>query len=79
MKLTVEWYGTDWLTGFSVITGVALTLRTAAVVVADPVVLVKTARYKLPFWLAVVVKLSVVDVAPEILAKVVPPSVLTCH
>ena len=57
----------------------AFTVSVAAVVVADPPELVNTARYLFPFCDKVVVKLSVVEVAPERLLKVAPPSVLTCH
>ena len=56
-----------------------LTVSVAAVVVADPAELVNTARYWLPFSDNVVVKLRVVEVAPETLLNVAPPSVLTCH
>jgi len=56
-----------------------LTVSVAAVVVADPAELVNTARYWLPFCDKVVVKLRVVEVAPETLLNVVPPSMLTCH
>ena len=47
--------------------------------VALPATLVKTASYSLPSSAALVVKVSVVEVAPGISAKVAPPSVLTCH
>src|SRR6185437_3984516 len=58
----------------------ALTVRVAAVVVALPALLVKTARYSLLFWLVcVLVSVSVVLVAPTILLKLPPPSVLICH
>ncbi len=60
-------------------TGAESTVSVAAVVVAEPKLLVKTARYSLPLWPAVVTMLSVVDVAPATLAKVEPPFVLTCH
>src|SRR5438034_5003165 len=56
-----------------------VTVSVAAVVVADPAELVNTARYLFPFCDKVVVKLMVVEVAPEMLLKVTPPSVLTCH
>ena len=56
------------------------TVRVAALVVAVPTLLVKTAWYSSPFWAAVVVlRVRVVLVAPEMLLKVEPPSVLTCH
>ena len=51
----------------------------AAVVVAVPTVLVKTARYRLPDSAAVAAKLRAVEVAPERLPYEVPPLVLTCH
>jgi hypothetical protein len=58
----------------------AFTVRVAFVVVALPAVLVKTARYLLPLMAVVVlVRLSVVEVAPETLVNDVPPFVLTCH
>ena len=56
-----------------------LTVSVAAVVVAVPEELVNTARYWVPFCDKVVVKLRVVEVAPETLLNVEPPSVLTCH
>ena len=56
-----------------------LTVSVAAVVVADPAELVNTARYWLPFCDKAVVKLRVVEVPPETLLNVAPPSVLTCH
>ena len=59
--------------------GVSFTVSVAAVVVADPAELVNTARYLLPLCDNVVVKLRVVEVAPEMLLKVMPPSMLTCH
>ena len=65
--------------GCSEIPGPVFTVNVAAVVVAPPHVSVNTARYWFPFSPAVVVKLSVVDVAPVMLLNVVPPLVLTCH
>src|SRR6266478_1536266 len=60
--------------------GVAgFTVSVAAVVVADPAEFVNTAWYWFPFCDEKVVKLRVVEVAPETLPNVVPPSVLTCH
>jgi len=61
------------------IPGPVFTVNVAAVVVAPPHVLVNTARYWFPFCAALVVKLSVVDVAPIMLLNVAPPLVLTCH
>src|SRR6202050_3814180 len=56
------------------------TVRVAFVVVALPAALVKTARYLLVFIATVVlVRLSVVEVAPDIFVNDVPPLVLTCH
>jgi len=51
----------------------------AAVVVAVPAEFVNTARYRYPFCDKAVVKLRVVEVAPETLLNVAPLSVLTCH
>ena len=65
--------------GFVVTTGPAVTVKVAAVVVAEPALLVNTARYWLPFCAAAAVKDNVVDVAPATLVKVTPPSALTCH
>src|SRR5207245_9267557 len=59
--------------------GVEFTVSVAAVVVAVPAEFVNTARYRYPLCDKVVVKLSVVEVAPETLLNVTPPSVLTCH
>ena len=60
--------------------GAAWTLRVAALLVALPALLVKTASYSLPFKEAVTpVSVSVVEVAPLIVMKDLPPSVLTCH
>src|SRR5258706_3923250 len=55
----------------------ALTVSVAAVVLALPQALVKTARYLLPLCDVLAVKLSVVLVAPEMFVK--GPPVLTCH
>src|SRR2546427_13263485 len=59
--------------------GAVFTVSVAAVVVAVPAELVNTARYRYPFWDEAVVKLRVVEVAPEMLLNVPPPFVLTCH
>ena len=59
--------------------GPELTVSVAAVVVAVPAEFVNTARYRFPFCVDAAVKLSVVEVAPERLLNVIPPSVLTCH
>jgi len=65
--------------GFSVITGALFTVNEAAVVVAEPVAFVNTARYWLPFCEASAVKASVVEVAPAMFVKLAPPLVLCCH
>jgi hypothetical protein len=58
----------------------AFTVRVAAVVVALPAALVKTARYLLAFIATVVLaRLRVVEVAPDTFVNDVPPFVLTCH
>jgi len=58
----------------------ALTVKVAAVVVAEPCEFVNTARYSLPDCdVAVGLTVSVVDVAPETFVNVVPPLVETCH
>src|SRR5712664_3142887 len=59
--------------------GTPFTVSVAAVVVAVPAAFVNTARYWFPFCDKAVVKLRVVEVAPETLPNVTPPSVLTCH
>src|SRR5882724_3116647 len=59
--------------------GTPFTVSVAAVVVAVPAEFVNTARYWFPFCDEAVVKFRVVEVAPETLLNVAPPSVLTCH
>src|SRR5260370_971504 len=59
--------------------GVALTVSVAAVVVAVPAEFVNTARYWFPLCDKAVVKLNVVEVAPETLLNVPLPAVLICH
>ena len=59
--------------------GAVFTVSMATVVVAVPAELVNNARYRNPFCDEAVVKLKVVEVAPETLLKFAPPSVLTCH
>src|SRR4029077_8680449 len=59
--------------------GAGFTVSVATAVVAVPAVLVNTARYWFPFCDKAVVKLRVVEVAPETLLNVAPPSVLNCH
>ena len=69
------------MAGWVVIVGSVgeFTVSVAAAVVAVPAELVNTARYWFPLCDEAVVKLRVVEVAPETLLKVAPPSVLTCH
>jgi len=63
-----------------IVGGVAgLTVSVAPVVVAVPAEFVNTAWYWFPFCDKAVVKLNVVEVAPEMLLNVAPLSVLTCH
>src|SRR5260370_739246 len=59
--------------------GVEFTVSVAAVVVAVPAEFVNTARYWFPLCDKAVVKLRMVEVAPETLVNVTPPSVLPCH
>src|ERR1700735_186393 len=75
---------TDRFVGLEVIVGAVLfaafTVKVAAVVVAMPDALVKTARYWLPLEATVVpTTLNIVAVAPATLANVAPPFVLNCH
>src|SRR5947207_1566752 len=66
--------------GGVVIVGGGLTVSVAALVVALPTLLVKTASYWLPFMPAVtLLSVKVVEVAPLTLFQVLPPLVLTCH
>jgi hypothetical protein len=67
------------LAGFVVTAGAEVTVSVAAVVVAEPQLLVKTARYCFALSPDAVVKLYVADVAPVMLLKVEPPSPETCH
>ena len=61
-------------------TGGALTVRMAALLVALPAVLVKTARYWFPLCDAVTPGMvRGLAVAPVMLDQVEPPLVLTCH
>ena len=57
----------------------AFTVNTAALVVAVPHVLLKTARYWFPFWEELVAKLSVPVVAPGMSVNEAPPLIETCH
>ena len=57
--------------------GAVVTFSTAAVVVAVPQLLVKTARYCFPLSASVAVKVSVVEVAPGMSEK--GPPLDTCH
>ena len=61
------------------VTAILWTTSVTALLVAVPALLVKTARYSLPFMAEVAVNESVVAVAPLTSENVVPPSVLTCH
>jgi hypothetical protein len=65
--------------GLAVTAGPTLTVRVAALEVAVPAAFVNTARNWFPVWFAAAVKLRVVEVAPPMLLKVPPPSVLNCH
>ena len=65
--------------GFCVIAGAWVTVSVAAVVVAEPTVLVNTARNWLPFCATRVVNVNVVLVAPAMFENVAPPLVLSCH
>ena len=79
VKLTLAPAQTVWFTGFVVTVGGVFTVSVAAFVVAVPQVFVKTARNLFPFWPLVVVNVRVVEVAPDTLLNVAPPSVETCH
>ena len=68
-----------WSIGLVVTVGPAFTVSAAAAVVAVPQVLVKRARYRLPFCDPDAANASVMLVAPGMLLKVEPPSLLTCH
>jgi hypothetical protein len=59
--------------------GAGFTVSVAAVVGAVPAEFINTTWYRFPFCDKVVVKLRVVEVAPERLLDVAPPSALTCH
>jgi hypothetical protein len=83
MKLAVLPDATVWFAGFVVTVGavvVVLTVSVAALLVAVPAVFVNTAWYLLPLCAVVTaVNVSVPEVAPETLLKVVLPLGLTCH
>jgi hypothetical protein len=66
------------LVGFCVTDNV-VTVSVAAVVVAEPLELVKTARNRFPSYTGAAVKLNWVEVMPWIGLKVAPPSVLRSH
>src|SRR5262245_29960941 len=76
---SVTWLltATVWLLGWVVTAGAKSTVRVAAVVVALPAPLVKTASNSSPFWLARAVRVSVLVLARGTLWKVWPPSWLT--
>ena len=57
----------------------AFTVRVAALVVATPDTLLKTARYWRPLSAGAGVNAYAVDVAPGTLLNVDPPAVLDCH
>ena len=57
----------------------AFTVNTAALVVAVPHVLLKTARYRFPFCEVSVAKVNVPLVAPGISVNEAPPFIETCH
>ena len=65
----------DWVTCGAT----PVTVRLAAVVVAEPSELVNTARNSSPESARAAVPVSVVAVAPEMFVNVEPPSVDTCH
>src|SRR6185503_20264582 len=60
------------------VAGLALTVN-VAVVCALPAALVKVARYRLPLWPVLAVKLSVFEVARGISVKETPPLLETLH
>ena len=68
VKLAFDPAITVWLAGFCVTSGPTLTVSVAAVVVAVPTELVKTARKRWPFCAKAAVKVSVVLVAPAMSA-----------
>ena len=71
---------TDALAGWVVTWGVVLTVRVAALLVADPAAFVQIARYWLAFCASDVgVSVSVAEVCPVRPFQVVPPSVESCH
>src|SRR5712691_5646823 len=85
-ELTVAVKVTGWpkTDGFAedtraVVVAGLITVNLAALEVALPAELLNTAWYKLPFCDKLAVNVSVVRVAPAILLKLTPPSVLTCH
>ena len=79
VKVAVAPAQTVTLPGCMVICGGVLTVNTAAAVVTLPQVFVNTARYRLPLSVWAVTNVRLVLVAPGMLLKVMPPSVLTCH
>ena len=70
---------TSTLTGLVSTDGPVLTVNVAAAEVSLPPAFVNTARYLLPPADGKAVNVNVVLVAPRILVKLAPPSVLTCH
>ncbi len=79
VKLAVVPAQTVVFDGFVVTLGGVVTVSVAAVDVAVPQTLVKTARYWCPSSVGAVVNEYVVEVAPPMLLNVTPPSVETCH
>src|SRR5439155_1570396 len=75
VNVAVDPAATDWFAGFVVTDGAKFTVIVAAVVVAEPPELVKTARNLVPFWPASTPGMvSVVAIAPATFWKVAPPS-----
>ena len=70
---------TESLAGWVVTTGRVLRVKVAGVESTVPTLLVNAAWYWLPLSPAAVVKVYVLDVAPGMSVKVVPPLVETCH
>src|SRR5438105_5143840 len=77
VKVTGKPAHTVWSIGFVVTSGRVSTVSVAGFVVAEPQLLLKTARYCLPLSAGAVVKVSVVDVAP--MMSVNGPPLETCH
>lgn len=67
------------LAGWVMIVGAKFTVSVAALLVALPTALVNTAWYRSPFNADVAATVNVVEVAPAMLEKLLPPLILTCH